>query len=101
ARENLMRFEALGDREEIAECLEIVAGASAELGDLERAARLFGAAEALLESIGTTPPPTARYQYADSVATLRTRLGAAATAEAWSIGRSLLPGEAIAEALAP
>ena len=55
--ESLAIVRRLNEPRAVAECLEIVAGIAAARGDGARAAALFGAANAVLESIGTTPTP--------------------------------------------
>lgn len=44
-----------GDDASVAYFLEALAGPTAQRGDLERAVRLFGAAEALLDATGEVP----------------------------------------------
>jgi hypothetical protein len=66
----------------------------------ERAARLFGAAEALREAIGTPLPPADRAEHDRSVAAVRTALGEEAFAAAWAEGRALTLEHAVAFALA-
>ena len=78
-------FSELGDRQEIAECLELLAELPSANPQLERAARLFGSAEALIESIGLTP--------------VRAELGEAAFAPGGRRGGQPLE-QAIASALA-
>jgi hypothetical protein len=70
-----------------------VAGAE---GDAERAARLFGAAEALREALGAPLPPVERAHYDRSVAATRAALGEEAFAAAWAEGRALSLEQAIA-----
>ncbi len=99
--EQLQRFSTLGDVAMLVECLEMLAGVIATTGDPVRAARLFGAAQAELQSIGLDPPPsrTARFAYAEDLAALRQRLDPAMVAAAWAEGRALSLEQAVKDAL--
>jgi len=55
--ESLAIVRRLHEPRAVAECLETAAGIAAAGGDGARSAALFGAANAVLESIGTTPTP--------------------------------------------
>ena len=55
--ESLAIVRRLNEPRAVAECLETAAGIAAAGGDGARAAALFGAANAVLEAIGTTPTP--------------------------------------------
>jgi predicted ATPase/DNA-binding SARP family transcriptional activator len=55
--ESLSIVRRLNEPRAVAECLETAAGIAAAGGDGARAAALFGAAGAVLESIGTAPTP--------------------------------------------
>jgi predicted ATPase/DNA-binding SARP family transcriptional activator len=55
--ESLAIVRRLNEPRAVAECLETAAGIAAAGGDGARAAALFGAANAVLASIGTTPTP--------------------------------------------
>jgi DNA-binding NarL/FixJ family response regulator len=69
-------------------------------GQPERAARLYGAAEALREAIGIPLPPYHRPEYEREVAVTREALGEDRFAAAYAAGRALSIDEAVAEALA-
>jgi hypothetical protein len=124
--ESLMLCRELGDRRGIAECLEGLAVVELEdrmrLGevqegtieadtprhrpptaggtpDLVRAARLFGAAEALRLSIDAPRPPIDRTGHDLSVAALRGGLGDDAFAAAWAEGRAMSLEQAMCVAL--
>jgi predicted ATPase/transcriptional regulator with XRE-family HTH domain len=58
ARHSLRVCHLLGEREVLAECLEILAAAAATEGDAGRALELSGAASALWEALHVTRPPT-------------------------------------------
>jgi tetratricopeptide (TPR) repeat protein len=64
-----------------------------------RAARLFGAAEALFQILSARMDPIDRADYDRDVATLRAQLDEATFATAWAAGRALPLEQAIAEAL--
>ena len=69
-------------------------------GEAEQAARLFGAMEALCESIGIAVPSDEVDHYEQDLATLRTALGEEAFAAAWSEGRAMQPEHAVTHAFA-
>jgi non-specific serine/threonine protein kinase len=98
-QECLVVFQDLGDQEAIVECLQALAGVAAAHAPAQ-AARLLGATEAIRDAIGAPVAPPARDDYDRLVASLRTRLGDGACRTAWTVGRSLLIEQAIAEALA-
>jgi predicted ATPase/DNA-binding CsgD family transcriptional regulator len=64
----------------------------------ERAARLFGAADALLRVDGASFPAPARHAYADAATLARAAQGEAAWAAAFAAGGALAIDEALAEA---
>jgi tetratricopeptide (TPR) repeat protein len=72
----------------IATALEGLAGIAVS-GDAEQAARLFGAAEAIRDTIGAPLPPVDRPAYERDVAALRTHLDNQAVARRWAEGRAL------------
>jgi predicted ATPase/class 3 adenylate cyclase/DNA-binding CsgD family transcriptional regulator len=69
--------------------LEGLAAVVAVQGELPWAARLWGAAEALRDGMGTPIPPAYRADYVRSVAGARSQLGEQAFAAAWEKGRAL------------
>ena len=76
-------------------------GVAARGGDPERAARLFGAAEALGEAASVTPSfPSTQALYEQALANVREQLDTNRFAAAWAEGRAMTPDEAAAEALA-
>ena len=89
-----------GYRECIAEDLAGLAAASSLLGQPERAARLFGAVEALREVSGIRLSPLPRADYDWAVEGIRAHLDEATFAQAWEKGRAMPLEQAIAEALA-
>jgi DNA-binding NarL/FixJ family response regulator len=78
--------------------LEGLAGAAATQGLAEHGARLFGATEALRESLGWPLPPISRADYDREIAAVRAQLEEATFAAAWAAGRALSLDQAIAEA---
>jgi predicted ATPase/class 3 adenylate cyclase len=99
-RQGLRGFAATRDRGGMAFCLEGMACLAADEGEAERAACLFGAAEALREEAEIPLPPVDRAGYMHALDTVRAALGEAAFAAAWATGRMLPPDVAIARALA-
>jgi non-specific serine/threonine protein kinase len=124
-QESLLLVSEHRDRRIIAAALAGVASVALALGQLEPAARLFGAAEALREAIGTPPDegltrfhqkvrsadlirpviadssdPAHRPRFVHDVATARLWLDEDAFVAAWAAGRVLPIEAAIAEALA-
>jgi predicted ATPase/DNA-binding CsgD family transcriptional regulator len=91
----------MGDKANAAYCLEGLAGLISTRGGLPRAARLFGASEALLEAVGAPryAQAQARVLYEGAVESLRSRLGEAGFEVAWAEGRQMTAEESIAYAL--
>lgn len=98
-RESLTLYQGLGDRRGIAECLESLAGVAAAVKQGERAARLFGAADALRERIKSPLPLSDRPAYDRSIAAVHSLLPEASFAAAYDQGRHLPLEEAISEAM--
>jgi non-specific serine/threonine protein kinase len=78
-----------GESESWARTAAGVAALAAACGEYARAARLFGAAEALREEIGFALALPERATYERAIADARAGLGASTFAAAWSEGRSL------------
>lgn len=100
-REALGLFRDQGDQRGIADCLDGLAGVLAVMGHEERAAKFFGAAEALREPIATSIWPANMADYQRGVALLRARLDAETLDIAWRAGRERPGEEVLIEALAP
>jgi predicted ATPase/DNA-binding SARP family transcriptional activator len=102
-RESLAIYRGTGSRLDIAVLLESLAHLTALQGRARagrlRAARLFGAAEALRERIGAAHPASERAEYEEHVAAARSGADPGAWAAAWAEGRSLSIEAAIDEAL--
>jgi predicted ATPase/DNA-binding SARP family transcriptional activator len=97
---SLRMQQGLGYRRGIAISLGSLAALEQAVGHPERAARLWGAAEALREAIGIPVPLDERETYDEGVAAARAALGAAAFAAAWDAGRGMTAEEATEGALA-
>jgi tetratricopeptide (TPR) repeat protein len=99
-RESIGLSWRLADNPSLGVELANLAGALAMLGWGERAARLFGAAEALRERAGLEIRFTPWHElHEHHLAALRARLDADTLAAAWVEGRALPPDGAVAEAL--
>jgi hypothetical protein len=75
--------------------------AAAEMGRLERAARLLGAAEALRKAIGASVYEVDRADHERAAASIRSGSGAKGLDRAWAEGRAMTLEQAIEYALAP
>ena len=80
-------------------CLEGFAGLAGARGQGDRAARLWGASEALRTGIGAPPTPEARPYYERSMAATRTLLGEVAWEAAFAQGTAMSAEEAAEYAL--
>jgi predicted ATPase/DNA-binding CsgD family transcriptional regulator len=76
--------------------LEGLASVVALQGEAGWAARLWGAAEAMRQAMGTPLPPLYRADYEQAVASARTHLGEQAFAVAWAQGRAMTWEEVLA-----
>ncbi len=85
-----------GSKEFIPACLEGLAGVAVAQGEPAWAARLWGAAEALREAIGTPLPPVERADYEAAIKAALTSLGENAFTIAWAQGRTMTPEQALA-----
>jgi len=88
-------FRDLGDRAGLAWCLAGTAGACAA-AQPATAAWLWGAAEALRQSIGAREGPNSRATHERLMARARDQLGEAAFAENWAAGRAATAEQAMA-----
>ena len=100
--ENLELLRGMGHKMGIAYCLLGMAGVAGERARPDRAARLWGAAEALREAIGMhlTPFDRSHYRYEERLAAARALIEEDAWARVWAEGRAMSPEEAIEYALA-
>jgi predicted ATPase/DNA-binding CsgD family transcriptional regulator len=86
----------------VSDVIESVGIVASAMGQAEHGARLLGAAEAMRERIGLRFRVMENQVALDqAVATIRTALGEQTFAAAWSAGRNLTPGQAVAAALDP
>jgi hypothetical protein len=93
--ESLALTRELGELHGIAECLETAGGIAEVRGDAATAAALFGAAEALRESIGAQRHRDIDIWSRDSMDVLKATLGDDAFVDAFSRGRGLATEDAI------
>lgn len=95
--ESLAIAQEIGDRELLATGLEGLASAVAAQGEgeLARAARLWGTAEALREAIGAPLPPIERADYGQAVAATRDHLGKESFDAEWAEGRAMTAEQAL------
>ena len=98
-RESLILSQKLDNKSYIAFCLTALAGATQAVGDTARAARLFGAAEMLLEVLDAVLDPSGSLEYSDDLAIARNQLGEAAFAKAWAAGRAMSIEQAVTHAI--
>jgi non-specific serine/threonine protein kinase len=89
------------DRRGMAACLIALASTARMQGQLIQAAKLFGAAEAILVSIAAPLLPADQREYDHNVAALAKQLDAAELAAAWAEGQAMSIDQTIAYALAP
>jgi non-specific serine/threonine protein kinase len=98
--EGIARFQESGDRRGIAWCVGVLAGAEAEDGHALRAARLRGAMEGLLESVGAPVQESYhRFTGERSLRTMKDALGDDRFHSARAEGRAMSLSRAIRFAL--
>lgn len=90
---------AIDDRRALAACLAALASVARVQGQLIRAARLAGAADAILITIAATLLPADGEEYGRTVEALRAELSETEWAAAWAEGRSLSVTQAVDYAL--
>ena len=98
--EALRSFVALENAWGLAACVEAFAALAADRGHHVRAARLYGAEEAIRERARVGLWPTIRAEHEAGMEATASALGEAAWARARSQGRALTQAEAVAEARA-
>jgi predicted ATPase/DNA-binding SARP family transcriptional activator/DNA-binding CsgD family transcriptional regulator/Tfp pilus assembly protein PilF len=99
SEESLKLLQKGEDKQHIADCLEIMAGGAGAQGRAQRAARLWGAAEAMREDIGVLLQPEDRKLLDPYLATARSSLGEVAWQATLAEGRAMMSEQAIAYAL--
>ncbi|MCC6793431.1 MAG: AAA family ATPase [Thermomicrobiales bacterium] len=98
-RESVELAQEHGDRLFLGDALTGLASVAIAQGQMERAARLYGAAEALRDQLGASIEVMKRSAYEYRVETLKAGLSPEAFAGAWSAGAALPLAEVFAEAL--
>jgi predicted ATPase/class 3 adenylate cyclase len=96
--ESLAIRQELGDKRGIAYALEGFAWLAAAQGHGARAARLFGAADALRDALGAPLPPADRPNYDRLIGAARSAIGEDQFSAAWSEGRAMTLEQAVREA---
>ena len=94
-----MLSQEVGDKVGIAYGLEGLAGVAAGQGEVARAARLWGAAEALRRVLGAPLPPTEGAKFAPMVVAAQAQVDPVTWAAAWAEGRAMPLEQAVAYAL--
>ena len=98
-QEALLTFARLGDQWGVAECLGELGVAAVELLDLELAAELFGAVDALRQRLSPGTSPKASAAHVERAEAVRVTLGEAGFQEAWNRGRFGSLDDAVERAL--
>jgi len=93
--ESLALAREMGFKRKFPACLEALADVVSAQGALVWAARLWGAAEARRNAMGTLIPPVHRADYERSVAATRAQLGEKTFAAAWAEGRDMTPEQVL------
>lgn len=99
-KDSLILCKELGDKSITSKSLDGLACSAGEKGDAERAARLFGAAEALREAIGYLQAPRESALREPYLEAARSRLDEAVWEKAFTEGRAMGPEKAVEYALA-
>jgi predicted ATPase/DNA-binding CsgD family transcriptional regulator len=98
--ESLSLAQEVGDRFQTASCLEGVAGiiatGGASLASVLWAAQLWGAAEALRETLGAPLSPVERAVSQERIAAARSSIGKRIFSAYWAQGRTMTPEQALA-----
>jgi predicted ATPase/transcriptional regulator with XRE-family HTH domain len=97
--ESLILYKELNDKRHIGRCLGELAYLAWRQYEFERAAILFGAAEALFTTIGASMHPEVRSRFDRSIADTRSQFGSDPFAAAWARGQVLTADEAVNLAL--
>jgi tetratricopeptide (TPR) repeat protein len=100
-RQTIRGWQKLGHRSAVAHQLESFAFVARGQGQLERAARLFGAAASLRAHINVPMSLQEQVEYERELAEVKTRLGQAAFAAQWAQGQGLSMETAIDYAVSP
>ena len=95
AREALEIVQLRGDEWAMPYMLNALAAVATDRGELDRAATIIGAAEAMIEAQGAAWPPDERPHYERTVATLTDAMGSAEFDRAREAGRSMASREVV------
>ncbi|HEX8917264.1 MAG TPA: tetratricopeptide repeat protein [Chloroflexota bacterium] len=87
-RESLTLFRDQGDQRGIADCVTGLGCVLAGMGQPERAAELFGAADAMRQTTGTAIWPANVADYERGLQNMRSRIDEGALAARWAAGRA-------------
>jgi predicted ATPase/class 3 adenylate cyclase len=94
-RETILEWKRLGHRAAVAHQLESFAFIANTHGQFERAARLFGAAEALREAVNISMTEMERIEYEREVAHLKANMDGNIFASCWAEGRAMTMERAV------
>ena len=97
--ESLAVRQEIGDQSGSAWCLERLAAVAMARGQIEKAARLFGAGEALRASIRSVIDPADKPAYDSKILSLRRQLGKERFTAVWDEGGAMALEQAVAYAL--
>ena len=98
-RETILEWQRLGHRAAIAHQLECFAFIAKAQEQPERAAKLFGTAEALREKINIAMTPQERTEYYREIADLRANMDEKSFVSLWAEGRAMTMEQAFEFAL--
>ena len=98
-RETIKDWQRMGHRAAIAHQLECMAFIAKSMEQVEKAVRLFGAAESLRQKIEIDMTTQERQEYEKEVADLKANMDEREFATLWAEGRSMIMDEAIEVAL--
>jgi hypothetical protein len=97
-RQTIVAWEELGNQSAVAHQLECLAFLARAEGQVERAARLLGAAKAARAAHGSPMWPDQQPEYDRELAAVRAQLDEAGLAREWEAGQGLTLEEALAYA---
>jgi tetratricopeptide (TPR) repeat protein len=97
--ESLTIYKELNDKRHIGRCVGELAFLAWQQHQFERAAMLFGAAEAIFLAIGARMHPEVRSRFERGIADTRSQLGSEPFSAAWARGQALTEDEAVHLAL--
>ena len=97
--QSILAWQELGHRVSLAREFECLAFIACTQSQLQRAARLLGAAESIRENLNSPMTATERVEYDQNVSTLRAQMKQSDFATAWAEGRAMTLEQAIEFAL--